>query len=170
MCGFPVCLLKLTVIFPFCTNLRTFRCVSGQGFLTAAARAAGDAAPPPRPEAATVSPALVHGEPLVLEWFGPAATAITVPRVGCHRLDTGEQDDFLRIDRRACVSWQIRIKSPAADLEPLPQDSNRPGVLGLGHQGRPQFDPLAKKPRAVLNMSRAPRSRLCSLRHHGHSS
>jgi hypothetical protein len=111
-----------------------------------------------------------HGEALILEWFGQAPTAITVTRVGRQRLDTGSQDDFLRIDLRACLSWQIRIKATAADLEPLTQDGNRPGVLGLGHTGLPQFDPLAQKPRAFFNMSRSMRHRVFSSRHRRHSS
>ena len=47
-------------------------------------------------------------------------------------------------------------------LKHLTQDSNRPGVLVLGNKGIPQFDPLAKKPKAFFNMSRSMRNRLFS--------
>jgi hypothetical protein len=100
-----------------------------------------------------------HGAALRLEWCGQAPTAITVTRVGRHRLDTGSPDDVLRIDRRACVSWQIRLQATAAAREHLTPDGHRPGVLGLGQKGLPQCDPRAQQPRAVFNMSRAMRHR-----------
>lgn len=70
-----------------------------------------------------------HGAPLVLARFGHAATAITVPHGGRHRLHTGSPDDGLRIDLRAGMSWQRRIQPTAADLEHLTEDGDRPGVL-----------------------------------------
>jgi hypothetical protein len=90
--------------------------------------------------------------------------------VGRDRLDTGSQEDFLRINFRACVSGQIRIKPTTADLTHLTQDSNRPGVVVLGNKGIPQFDPLAKKPRAFFNMSRSMRHRVFSSRNRCNSS
>jgi hypothetical protein len=67
-------------------------------------------------------PALVTREPLVLEVFGYAVTAITVTRVGRHGLEMGSHDDCLRIDLSACVSWQIRIKPTAAHLKYLTEN------------------------------------------------
>jgi hypothetical protein len=109
-------------------------------------------------------------EPLVLELLGQTPSPITVTGVGRNRLETGEPDDFRRIDFRACVAWQIGLKPTPADLKHLTQDGHRPGVLVLGNQGRPQFDPLAKKPRAFFKLSRSMRNRLCSSRHRCNSS
>jgi hypothetical protein len=111
-----------------------------------------------------------HSEPLTLALCGQTPRAITVTCVGRDRLETGEHDDCRGIDLRACVAWQIRIKPPTADLKHLAQDGNRPGLLVLGTTGRPQFDPLAQKPRALFTMSRAMRNRVCSSRHRGNSS
>jgi hypothetical protein len=51
------------------------------------------------------------------------------------------------------MSWQVRIKPTAADLEHLTEDGNQPSVLMLGNKGIPQFNPLAKKPRAFVKMA-----------------
>src|SRR5215831_15628829 len=54
------------------------------------------------------------------------------------------------------------------DLPPPPVNDhlteyrNQPGVLRLRNKGIPQFDSLAKKPRAFLKISRSMRSRLFS--------
>jgi hypothetical protein len=111
-----------------------------------------------------------YSEPLVLELCGHTPSALTMTCVGRDRLDTGSQEDFLRINFRAGVSGQIRITPTTADLKHLTQDSNRPGVVVLGHKGRPPFDPLAKKPRAFFKLSRAMRHRLFASRHRCNSS
>jgi hypothetical protein len=77
-----------------------------------------------------------------------------VTGVGRERLETGEHDACRGIDLRACGAWQIRITPTTADRKHLAQDGNRPGLLVLGTTGIPQFDPLAQKPRALLNMSK----------------
>lgn len=106
-----------------------------------------------------------YGAPLVLERCGQAAPASPVPPGGRNRLHPGSQADGLRIERRAGMSSQRRLQPTAADLEPLPEDGDRPGGLMRGEPGIPQGDPLAKKPRAFVTRSRARRRRFFLSRH-----
>jgi hypothetical protein len=111
-----------------------------------------------------------HGDPLVLELVGHAATAITVTCAGRHRLDTGSQGACLRLNLSARLAREVVIKATAADLEHRTEPRHRPDPLMLGDQGISPLDSLAKSPRAFVNTSRSIRRRLCSWRSRCHAS
>jgi hypothetical protein len=111
-----------------------------------------------------------HGEPRVLEWCGPAATARTVTCAGRKRLDTGSQGDCLRIDLSARLARQVVINATAADLEPRTAQRHRPETLMLGATGISPLDSLAPSPSAVFHTARSLRRRVCAWRHRCHAS
>jgi hypothetical protein len=111
-----------------------------------------------------------HGEPLVLEVCGHAATAITVTCAGRHRRDPGEQGACRRSDLSARLSREVVINATAADREHLTAHRHRPETLMLGDTGLSPLDSLAKEPSAFFNTSRALRRRLFAWRSRCHSS
>jgi hypothetical protein len=99
-----------------------------------------------------------------LERLSHAPTPITRPRLGVHRAHPGQQGCRLMIPGCGSLAVGLGVKAAATDVQHLTPHGHRPGLLGRHDEGISPFDSLATKPRAVFNISRAIRQRLCSSR------
>jgi hypothetical protein len=105
-----------------------------------------------------------------LERLRPAPTPRTRPRLGVKRSHTGQQGCRLMSPRWGSLAVGIGVQAAATDVQHRTPHGHRPGLLVRHDEGISHVDSLATKPRAVLNISRAIRKRLCSSRHRSTSS